>query len=565
MQESRLTQFIPGLRWISSYNRSWLRYDIMAGLSVAAVALPTGIAYAPLVGLPPIYGLYASILPLVAYALFGSSRQLIIGPDAATAALAGAALISIAGTNTSDYVALSAALAILTGLFCIAAGIARLGFIANFLAKPILVGFMNGVALVIIVGQLGKLFGFSLVSGGIFRQLYDFFSKVDQTKWLTFLVGVIAFVLLIVLKKIAPRVPAPLVVVVFGIIAVVLFGLDSRGVATVGTVPSGLPEFGIPKVGFENLGAIVMSALGIMIVSYSSSMVTARSFAVRNKYEIDANQEFIGLGAANIASGFSQGFAISGTDSRTAISDSAGGKTHMTGIVAAVVMLVVLLFFTSPLAYLPVAVIGAVLISAAVGLFNFPYIRGLYKISKPEFYISVAATLGVVTVGVLPGILIAVGLSILKMLGLASHPHEAILGKMQGIEGYFDVTEYPESKTVPGMLIYRFDSALVFFNADYFRNRVRALVKSAPEKVEWVVIDADPINVIDTTATDMLEDLRNELSESGTKLAIARAKGLFLNILNRTGFADRIGRENIYPTVRAAINAFENRADAPKS
>ncbi|MEN6519849.1 MAG: solute carrier family 26 protein [Armatimonadota bacterium] len=553
----RLAKLIPGLAWIRGYDRSFFKYDLVAGLSVAAVALPTGIAYAPLVGVPPVYGIYASILSLVAYALFGSSRQLIVGPDAATAVLVGAALTNTAGGDTSKYVGLAATLTLMTGLICVIAGVIRLGFVANFLARPILMGFMNGVGLSIIAGQLSKLFGYSVPSTGFFRTIFYFFSKIGQTNIVTLIVGVSAFVLLMFLRRKSRRIPAPLIAVIAGIIAAAILDLGKYGVAAAGTVPAGLPPVTLPHPGFDDLEALILGSIGIAIVGFSSGMVTARSFAAKNGYDLDANQEFIGLGMANIAAGISQGFAVSGTDSRTAISDSTGGKTQMTGIIAAVVMLVALLILTAPLAYLPVAVIGAVLISAAVGLFNFPYMKYLWSVSKPDFLLAVVTSLGVITVGVLPGILVAVTLAMVQILKRSSRPPDAILGEIPGIEGYFDVAKYPEAEQLPGLVMYRIDSAILFFNADYLRTRAREITsESMPE---WFILDAESIPMIDTTAVDHLDKALTELKNESITFALARPNEQVRDMIDRTGLAEKIGEDHIFRSVRSAVDAFRNR------
>ncbi|MEN6370542.1 MAG: solute carrier family 26 protein [Armatimonadota bacterium] len=557
IRKVQLTSLIPGLAWIRIYERASFKYDLVAGLSVAAVALPTGIAYAPLVGVPPVYGIYASILSLVAYALFGSSRQLIVGPDAATAVLVGAALVDIAGGDTSKYVGLAATLTLMTGLICVIAGVIRLGFVANFLARPILMGFMNGVGLSIIAGQLSKLFGYSVPSTGFFRTVFYFFSKIGQTNAVTLIVGVSALALLMSLRRKSRRIPAPLIAVIAGIIAVTLFNLKKYGVATAGTVPAGLPPITVPYPGSSDLGALILSALGIAIVGFSSGMVTARGFASKNGYDLDANQEFIGLGVANIAAGISQGFAVSGTDSRTAISDSTGGKTQMTGIIAAAVMLIALLIFTAPLSYLPVAVIGAVLISAAVGLFNFPYMKYLWSVSKPDFLLAVVTSLGVITVGVLPGIIVAVSLAMLQILKRSSRPPDAILGEIPGQEGYFDVAKYPEAVQIPGLVIYRIDSAILFFNADYLQMRAREITSDAMP--EWFILDAESIPVMDTTAVDHLDKALTELKKGNITFILARPNEQVRDMLDRTGLTEKIGEGHIFRSVRSAVDTYRNR------
>ena len=390
-----MTRFLPGLAVLSRYDRSWLRYDLVAGVSVAAVAVPIAIAYSQLAGVPPAHGLYASILPLVAYALLGSSRQLIMAPDAATCAIVAATVAPLAAQDPGRYVSLTMMLAIVTGVFCIVAGVAGLGFLTNFLARPILTGYLNGIALSIISGQLGRLFGFSLEPAGFFRLVAAFISSVGRTHVLTLALGLGTFVLLRILKRVAPKVPGPLVAVAVGIGASSLFRFGDHSVALLGTIPAGLPAPMIPDVGLGDLGPLALGAVGLALISFNSAMVTARSFAVKNRYEIDSNQEFIALGAADIGAGLLQGFAVSGADSRTAVNDSVGGKSQVTGLVAAGLLVLVLLFLTGPLALLSITVLPAVLINAALGLFDLQSLSRLRQVSPQEFRLSMITLLGV--------------------------------------------------------------------------------------------------------------------------------------------------------------------------
>jgi len=400
--------WLPGLRLVHTYRREWLPKDVLAGLSLAAVALPIGIAYAPLVGLPPVVGIYSCIFPLVAYALFGSSRQLIVNPDAAACAIVAATLAPMAISDPAHYADLSIALALLTGLLCIAGGLAGLGVIANFLSRPILTGYLNGIALSIISGQLAKLLGFKVASAGFFRTLFEVVSRLGETHLPTLAVGLALFVLLQAFKRLAPRVPAPLVAVVLGIGAVYVLGLDRQGVAVVGPVPAGFPTPRIPAIQTGELWPLAFGACGIVLVTFCSMMTTARGFAAKNGYTIDTSRDMIALGACDLASGLTRGFVVSGAASRTAVAESAGGKSQVTALAAAATMAAVLVFLTAPLTYLPSAALAAILISAVLGLFDIASLRGYYRVSRPEFRHAMVAMLGVMTVGVLPGILVAV-------------------------------------------------------------------------------------------------------------------------------------------------------------
>ena len=544
----------------------WLRSDLVAGLSVAAVALPIGIAYAQLAGFPPVVGIYSAILPPVAYALFGSSRQLIVNPDAAACAIVAATVAPLAAGDAGRYLDLSIALTFLTGLLCIAGGIAGLGVIADFLSRPILTGYLNGIALSIIASQLGTLFGFEVASGGFFRTLAAVVSRLSETHIVTCVVGLSLFVLLRVLRHRSPRLPAPLIAAALGIVVVYALGLDQQGVAVVGAVPAGFPGPHIPSINTSELWPVIVGACGIVLVSFGSMMMTARGFAAKNGYAIDVNQDMIALGISDLASSLSRGFVVSGADSRTAVADATGGKTQVTALVAAATMAAVLLFLTRPLAYLPTAALAAILVSSALGLFDVASLRRYYRVSRPEYWLSVVAMLGVMMVGVLPGVLIAVGLALLKLLRLASRPHDVVLGLVQEKDDVYSAVEEKGGRTIPGLIIYRFDSSLLFFNADYFKDRVRAIIRNANTKPTWFLFDVESVPVLDITGADALEELRAELAGQGIVLAIARAKGLFRVMLERSGVAETIGRQHIFSTVHAGAQSFlANQFNAAQS
>jgi len=550
-------RFFPGLAVLARYDRSWLRYDLLAGLSVAAVAVPIGIAYSQLAGVPPVYGLYASILPLVVYAVLGTSRQLIVAPDAATCAIVAAVVAPLAGADPGRHVSLAAALAIIAGFVCILAGLARLGFLTTFLARPILVGYLNGIAISIISGQLGKLFGYPLAPAGFFRQMGAFLSRLGETHAVTLAVGLTAFAGLRLLKRVAPRFPAPLAAVAAGIAASGLLRLGDRGVALVGAIPAGLPALSVPRVGGHELEPLVYGAFGLALISFNSAMVTARGFAARNRYDIDANQEFIALGAADIGAGLLQGFAVSGADSRTAVNDSAGGKSQATGLVAAGLLVLTLLFLTGPLAALPVTVLAAVLIHSAIGLFDFPALAQLRRASPGEFRLSLLALLGVITVGVLPGVAIAVGMAIVHLVASTSRPHDAVLGRIPGMAGYHDLRRHPDARPVAGLAIFRFDSRLIFVNADHFKARVREVVAQAPPPLHGVILDAGGMTTLDTTGAAALGEVCAELAAKGVTLAVAETLGPVRDALEKTGLRDRIGGDRVFDTVDAAIAGLE--------
>jgi len=546
---------------MTAYNKDWLRYDLVAGVSVAAVAVPIAIAYSQLAGVPPVYGLYASLLPLVAYALLGSSRQLILAPDAATCAIVAAIVAPLAGTDPARHVSLSAALAMITGVFCIGAGLARLGFLTNFLARPILTGYLNGVAISIIVGQLGALFGFSLARNGFFLTLWEFSSKVSQTHVPTLAVGAATLALLLLLARVAPRIPGPLVAVVLGIAGAAFFGLADHGVKLLGMIPAGLPALTIPAINASDWQPLLLGAAGLALISYNSGMVTARGFASKRGYDIDANREFIAMGVADIGAGLLQGFAISGADSRTAVNDSMGGKSQVTGLVAAAVLALTLVFLTGPLGWLPLAVLAAVLIKAAMGLFDIQGLMMLRRVSPKEFRLCLVTLLGVVTVGVLPGVVVAVGMAIVQLLIRASQPHDAVLGRMPGTGDYRDMATHPEAEVCPGVAIYRFDSSLVFFNADHFKARVRTVIREAPAPVRYFLLDAEVMPYLDTTGASSLEGVCADLEGQGIGVAIAGARNEARAMLERTGLSKRIGSGRMFPTVGAAVDVLSREGE----
>lgn len=548
----------PGLLALAGYQRSWLTKDIAAGLSVAAIALPVGIAYADLAGVPPVVGMYSAIFPLFAYALFGSSRQLMTGPDAATCIIVAASLGPLAGGDPERYAALLVALTLMTGVLYLFAGTARLGFIANFFSQPILTGYLNGIALLIIVGQLPKLLGYPTAEEEFFRKILEFFEHIGQSHWPTAALGAGLLVALVLMMRFMSRLPGALTVVVVSIILVATLGLDEKGVAILGNVPGGWPSLALPSFGHGVFKEIFTDATGILLVSFTSGVLTAKSFARRNGYEVNANQELIGFGACNIASGLAQGFPVTGADSRTAVNNAMGGKTQMVGVVAGGAMLLILLFLTSPLAYVPTTALAAVILVSAVGLFDLADLRKLYRMSYREFLMSVITTLGVLVLGVLPGVLLAIALSLLWLLSISSRPNDAVLGNVRGLKGFHSVTDYPEARTIPGLLLYRFESNLVFYNADYFKTRVRAAIAAQKEPVEWLVIDASPANVVDVSALNTIDELRSELAAEGISLYFARVRRHLERSFNTKFAKDRrkLAKTYRFQTLKPAIRAY---------
>jgi len=558
-------RFIPGLATFLHYQRTDFRADCIAGLSVAAVCLPVGIAYAEIAGVPAVYGIYSSILPLFIYALFGSSRQLITGPDAATCLMVASALGPMAAGDPQRYMELMISLTLITGVFNIVFGLCRFGFIANFLSHPILVGYLNGVALIILAGQLPKFFGYKGEAGDFLGKLMEFIQKIDGIHLPTMVLGGAALGLLFALKRWAPRLPAALLVVVLGIIVVEALQLQTHGVTVLGAVPAGFPSLHLPPFDPSRFKILVQDAAGIALISFTSGILTAKSFARRNRYALDANQELIAFGACNIISGLVQGFPVTGADSRTAVNNAMGGKTQLVGIVAAGVMLLFLLFFTTPLASLPNAALAAIIAVASIGLLDFSSLRELYAASPRELTFSLVTTAGVLYFDVLPAVFLAIMLTFLWMLLVASQPRDAVLGKVPGITGFHNIADYPDAITIPGLLLYRFEGNVLFFNIDYFKERIMAEIAKSPTPLEWVVVDASPVNLVDITALHNLMDLREELEGRGIKLKFARVKQSLWKFFSARWVADhpQFNKEPRYNTLASVVEAFAQKERQP--
>ncbi|MBV5316498.1 MAG: SulP family inorganic anion transporter [Desulfobulbaceae bacterium] len=560
-----MLSWMPGLVSLLHYQRRWLASDMAAGLSVAAIALPVGIAYASLAGVPPVVGIYSAIFPLLAYALFGSSKQLMTGPDAATCIMVAASLTPLAGGDPQHYMAMLVMLTLMTGVLYVFAGMGRLGFIANFLSQPVLTGYLNGIALIIIVGQLPKLFGYVSHANEVFPKLQEFILSLGQFHLPTTLLGLGLLVLLILIRRFMPAIPSALVVVVVGILLIIGLKLEQSGIALLGHVPAGLPTLHFAVFDPETYRKLFHSAAGLGLISFTSGVLTAKSFARRNHYNLDPNQELIAFGACNIVAGLAQGFPVTGADSRTAVNNAMGGKTQLVGVVAAISMLVILFFLTGPLAYVPIAGLAAVIIIAAIGLFDIAALRDLQKISTRELMFSLTTTAGVLILGVLPGVLLAITLSLIWLLSVGAHPRDEVLGHQKGVKGFHNILDYPEATTVPGMLLYRFDADLLFYNIDYFIERINQAITAASEPIKWVVIDASPINVMDVTALQKVMELREELASKGIFLAHAHAKSNLVRFFNSHYFKQRPEnpKQFGFPTLKSAIAAFHQQTDPP--
>lgn len=564
----RILRFAPGIQSLTSYERSWFANDIVAGLSVAAIALPVGIAYADLAGVPTAIGMYSAIFPLFAYAIFGSSRQLIVGPDTATCLIVAASLAPLAGGDPDRYASLLSVLTLMTALILIVSGYAKLGFMANFLSQPILTGYLNGVGLIILIGQFPKLSGISIEADGFFEKTGTILSSLDQTHLPTVYMAALIILFLVVTKKIAPVVPGALIAIIGSIVATKFLNLDHYGFSILGEVSAGLPKFHVPHFEMDTLGSLISDAAGISLVSFTSGVLTSKSFARRNRYRIDASQELIGFGASNLASWLAQGFPVTGASSRTTVNNAMKGKTQLVGIVAASAMLLILIFLTRPLALVPTVALASIVFLAAFSLLDFKALSELYAMSPREFSISVSTTIGVLLLGVLTGVLLVVTLSIIWLIATVSRPLEGELGWTPSMKGYHRLGDYPETSTIPGLLLYRFDANLVFFNIDFFASRIGQAIVNAKDPVEWVVLDASPINVIDATALKGLLDLIEDVEAQGISFYIVRSK-MGLRRFFRSWYGRKI-REK-HPSTRTfhslthAVKAFYKRNAASRA
>jgi high affinity sulfate transporter 1 len=550
-----IERWVPGVGVARTYERSWLRFDLIAGVVLAAILVPQGMAYAELAGLPPVTGLYTTIACLIAYAVFGPSRVLVLGPDSAVSPLIFAAIIPlVAGGDPAKAIALAGMLAVMVGLIEIGLGLGKLGFVANLLSSEVQVGYMNGLAITIVVGQLPKLFGFSTDADGFFAEIGAFLKSLDQTNATTLIMGVSVLAVLLVLPRLTKRVPAVLVGVVGATIVSAALGLAEKGVATVGSLPQGFPMPTVPWTSFADVGPLFVAAVGITLVSLADTIATATSFAARRGDEVRPDQEMIGMGAANIAAGFLQGFAISSSGSRTAVAEQSGAKSQLTGVVGAGMVLALLLFFNSLLADLPQTALAAVVIVAALSLMNWGALARYSQVRKSALALSVVATVGVVLLGVLQGIVVAIILSILLFFKRSWWPHGEVLGQL-GENGWHNIRRYPEAVLVPRVVVYRWDAALFFANAGSFREEIRRIVREY--NPAWVVLQCEAITDIDVTASEMLKELDEELNAAGIHLAFVEMRSRLEDLVMRYGLFETLDRGHFYHTLDAALGEIQ--------
>jgi len=553
------TRYIPFARSIARYSRQRGRADVVAGITVAALALPSAMAYAQLAGAPVSAGLYALLLPVVAFAVFGPAPRLVIGPEGTVSLLVAASLAPLAASESAEYGALAAMLALLVGLVFLAARLIRLGWIADYFSQAVLVGYISGVAVVLVLGQLGKLVGVSSNEDGAIKETIDIVRHLGDANAATVVVAVVSLVLLVFLGKVGKRIPGALLLVVLGIAASWALDLAGKGVSVTGPVPSGLPRFSLPHIGASDLRDLAGPAVAIFLVAFSDSILTARSFAARRHEVVDANQELLAMGVAQMASGVTQGIPVGTSGSRTAVNDDMGATSQVSGLAAAVMIAAILLFLTGPIQYLPSAVLGAVIVFSAVKLIDPDQWRSLARSSRAEMAIAAITSLFVVTIGVLPAIIVAVVLSVADVIRRAARPADAVLGWSTTEDRYVDVTDHPESGITPGVVVYRIQDRMFFANAHFFKRRLWAAVDGAPKPVRQVVLDASFISDIDASAEVALREVFDVLRERSIELHVARATVELRQGFDEVGLTDLIGAGNFHGTVEAAVDACASR------
>ena len=555
---SSWADWLPGLRILNRYEAAWFPHDVVAGLVLATMLVPVGIAYAVASGLPGIYGLYATIVPLLAYALFGPSRILVLGPDSALAAVILGVVVPLSGGDPLRAVTLASMMAIVSGAICILAGIARLGFVTELLSKPIRYGYMNGIALTVLISQVPKLFGFSIESEGPLRSLWAIAVAILQgrTNWMAFVVGIGTLVVILLLQN-SKRLPGILIAVVAATAIVGTLDLGAHsGVAVLGSLPQGLPGFAIPRIAYSDIVPVLVGGAAIALVSFADTSVLSRAYAARMGEHVDPNQEMVGLGAANLAAGFFQGFPISSSSSRTPVAEAAGARTQLTSVVGALAIALLLLIAPNLLQHLPTAALAAVVIAAAIGLLEITDLKRIYRIQRWEFWLSIVCFVGVAVLGVIPGIGLAIVIAVIEFLWDGWRPHSAVLGRAEGVKGYHDITRYPDARQIPGLVLFRWDAPLFFANAEFFKERVLEAVTNSPVPVRWLVVAAEPVTSVDVTAGDTIAELDKTLHEMGIEFCFAELKDPVKDKLKRFGLFAQLGENYFFPTVGAAVSRY---------
>jgi high affinity sulfate transporter 1 len=560
--QSGWIRWLPGISILRQYQAGWLVHDMVAGVVLATMLVPVGIAYAVASGVPGIYGLYATIVPLLAYALFGPSRILVLGPDSSLVPIILGVVAPLSGGDPARAVALAGAMALVSGVVCVLAGVAKLGFVTELLSKPIRYGYMNGIALTVLISQLPKLFGFSIDGDGLLRKLRAIAHALleGRTNWAAFAVGAGTLAVILLLKG-SKRLPGVLIAVVGATMVVGAFDLaDRAGVSVLGSLPRGLPGFAIPWITTVDIIPVLIGGGAVALVSFADTSVLSRAYAARIGVKVDPNQEMVGLGAANLAAGLFQGFAISSSSSRTPVAEAAGSKTQLTGVVGALVVALLLLAAPNLLRNLPATALAAVVIASAIGLIEVADLMRIYRIQRWEFWLSIVCLVSVAVFGAIPGIGIAIAIAVIEFLWDGWRPHFAVLGRADGVRGYHDITRYPNARQIPGLVLFRWDAPLFFANAELFNERVLEAAAKAPAPVRWVVVAAEPVTSVDVTAADFLAELDEALQKDGIELCFAELKDPVKDKLKRFGLFTRF-EEVFFPTIGAAVRSYlENHA-----
>ncbi len=557
---ARVERWMPGVRAIRTYERSWLSRDLIAGIVLVTLLVPQGMAYAELAGLPAITGLYTTVVCLVAYALVGPSPILVLGPDSSLGPMIAATILPLAAGNQEAAIALAGMLALLVGVVTVGAGLAKLGFVADLLSNPVRTGYLAGLAIVIFVGQLPKLFGFSTDADGLVAEVRAFVGGLEQTNPWALGIGILSLAVILVLRRLSPRTPGILIAVVVAIGLSILLDLAARGVDVIGVLPQGFPLPSFPTVPVADIPTLLAAAVGISLVAVGDTISTSGGFAARAGYEVDGNQELAGIGSANLAAGLFSGFPVSTSGSRTAVAFQSGAKTQLTGLVAAALVVAMLLFVPGLVQAMPQPVLAAVVIAASISLLDVAELRRLFRVRKTEFALAVACALGVMFVGVLQGIVIAVVLSMIYIFKRAWAPYSTVLGTAPDFPGWHDIKRYPDMEQVPGLLVVRWSAPLFFANANQFRDRIRGLVAASSPPPRWVLVAAEPITDIDTTAGAMLADLDLELNAAGIHLAFAELQSAVRDTIVRYGLLETIDQGHLYRSVTEGVAAFRREA-----
>jgi high affinity sulfate transporter 1 len=551
-------RWVPGLETLRRYDVRWLPKDVIAGLVLTTMLVPVGIAYAVASGVPGINGLYATIVPLLAYALFGPSRILVLGPDSSLAAVILAVVAPLAGSDPARAVTVASAMALVSGLVCVFAGLFRLGFITELLSKPIRYGYMNGIALTVLISQLPKLFGFSIESRGPVGNVIQIVEALagGRTNWMSFTIGAVVLAAILLFKR-WPRLPGLLIAVVGATVAVWAFDLaTTSGVKVLGSLPQGLPTFAWPAISLADLRQVAIGGFAVAMVSFADTSVLSRTYAARLKTPVDPNQEMIGLGLANLAGGLFRGFPISSSSSRTPVAESAGARTQLTGVVGALSVALMILIAPNLLANMPSSALAAVVIAAAIGLFEFADLARIWRIQRWECWLSIGCFAGVAWLGAIPGIGLAIVIAVIEFLWDGWRPYSAVLGRVDGLRGYHDTQRYPDARLVPGLVIFRWDAPLFFANAELFQQRVREAVAASPTPVQRVIVTAEPITSVDVTSADVLVELAGQLKRSGVELRFAEMKSRVMDKFERFELMPVLGEPLFHPTLGAAVDAY---------